>query len=202
MHPSRFIVAIGFCLSSTAYSAASAATSATAVPSKAAAAGLPRIGTRYVPGTATASESLPIDKPWDQLLASQQAQFKRSWYDDMPDADEPPYPLAGPAEMMGDIIKIKQALTVTGPLFATVLVDEAGKAVQVTFHQIPDERLREVLGYALLKPQFKPARCGGKACVMEYPVMASFEGGVPAAAPVSGPAATPAAAPSPPTSAR
>ncbi|MBA4285381.1 MAG: hypothetical protein C0434_07590 [Xanthomonadaceae bacterium] len=147
--------------------------------------GLPRIGTRHVPDERRVSDQLPIDKPWDQLLASQQALFRRSWYEDMPDTDEPPYPINGPAEIIADIIKIRQALAVTGQLFATVLVDESGKAVQVTFHQIPDERLRQVLGYALLKPPFKPARCGGRACVMEYPVMASFEG--PAVAPAPPP---------------
>jgi len=186
MRISSFVVAFGLTLSSSGFAAATPAADAAASP-QAAPSGLPRIGTRPIPDQRTVADNLPIDKPWDQLLASQQARFRRSWYEDMPDSDEPPYPLNGPAEMLTDIIKIKQALAVTGALFATVLVDERGTAVQVTFHQIPDERLRQVLGYALLKPQFKPARCGGKACVMEYPVMASFEGGSPAIAPAAAP---------------
>ena len=147
------------------------------------AAALPQIGTRHIPDDQPPSENLPIDKRWEELLPSQQALFKRSWYESMPEADEPPYPLNGPAEILSDIIKVQKALAMSGVLFATVPVDETGKGVQVTFHRIPDESLREVLGYALLRPQFKPAKCNGRACVMEYPVTASFERREPLPAP-------------------
>ena len=189
MRAPGFTAAIAVALSSAAFAASTPAVTGLQAP----AAGLPRIGTRYIPDDRAASDTVPVDKRWDQLLPSQQALFKRSWYEDMPDADEPPYPVNGPSEILADIIKIKNALPVTGVLFATVLVDETGKGVQVTFHQIPDEKLRQVLGYALLKPQFKPARCSGKPCVMEYPVMASFEPGAARPAPAQAPAPAPAA---------
>ncbi len=175
MRLSGFSAVVALALSSSAFAAGTPAATGVQAPSI----GLPRIGTRYIPETQAASENVPVDKRWDELLPSQQALFKRSWYEDMPLADEPPYPVNGPSEILSDIIKIKQALQFSGVLFATVLVDESGKAVQVTFHQIPDEKLRQVLGYAMMKPQFKPAKCAGKPCVMEYPVMASFEPATP-----------------------
>lgn len=150
-----------------------AAAGATSVPSTAAASGLPRIGTRFLPDATP--PSVPVDKRWDELLASQQALFKRSWYEDMAEDDEPPYPADGPLSMLSDLVKVQNAVSVEGRLFATVLVDAQGQATQVAFHEIPSEALREVLAFALMKPAYKPAICSGKPCAMEYPVVAHFE---------------------------
>ncbi len=183
------VLSLAFFIASSA-SAATAPAPPAASGSQAQAAGLPRIGTRFVPGQ-TEPVSVPVDKRWEELLTSQQALFKRSWYDDMPEADEPPYPLEGPSSLFADIVKVQNAANISGNLYATVLVDETGKATQVSFHEIPNEALKDVLAFVLLKPAFKPAKCGGKPCAMEYPVTASFARREPAPVPVTPPVAGP-----------
>jgi len=144
--------------------------------------GLPHLGTRYIP--VPKATELEFDKSWNQLSYSQQ-RIIRNWYENLDINDEPPYPVEGLAPMYADIVKVQARVAVNGHLFASVTVDATGKATKVSFLEIPDQELKEVLAFIMLKPAYKPGKCNGKPCEMEFPVQADFgsERVAPAAAP-------------------
>lgn len=150
---------------------------------------IPRIGTQPLPSTA--DDSLPLDKPWGKLSAAQQA-IVRSWYEGLSANDEPPYPIDGMQAIISEVAKVQTAVSVSGTFYAAAHVDARGKADRVTIYELPDPRLKDVLSFILIKTEYKPAKCGGKPCDMDFPIQAGFERPAGATPP---PAAASAAAP-------
>lgn len=122
---------------------------------------------------ASALEKLALDQPWHGLPPDHQAQV-RDWYDGLPSADEPPFPAKGLGAIYQPLITMQDRVVVEGPLFASVTVDAGGKATQVSFLQIPDPKLKDVLAAILLGTAYKPGLCSGTPCAMEFPVQAEF----------------------------
>lgn len=113
--------------------------------------------------------SLPINLPWASMTSEQQAKV-RSQYVAMPAADEPPFPLNGTAGIIGQLTEAQNLICVSGLLDVAVRVDANGKAVSVDTYSSPSEQLTKFISSVLIREQYKPAVCGGKACVMEYPL--------------------------------
>lgn len=145
---------------------------------------IPRVGTQPLPSTA--DDTIPLDKPWGKLTPAQQA-IVRSWYDGLSASDEPPYPIDGLQAIFSEITKVQAAVPVAGAFYAAAHVDARGKADRVTIYELPDPRLKDVLSFILIKTEYKPARCSGKPCEMDFPIQAGFER-------PNAPAAPPAAA--------
>jgi hypothetical protein len=115
------------------------------------------------------SSNLPINLPWASMTPAQQAQV-RSQYVGMPTTDEPPYPLNGTAGIFNQLADAQQIVCVSGFLDVAVRVDANGKAVSVDTYSSPSEQLTKFISSVLIREKYKPAVCGGKACVMEYPL--------------------------------
>lgn len=134
---------------------------------------IPHIGTRAQPAPPSAVE-LPLDKPYQQLTEPQK-DIVRSWYEDLGANDEPPFPVNGMAPLMADIATVQRRVQVQGRFFAAAHVDDKGNAKTVTIYDIPDARLKQVLAFILIKTKYKPAKCNGKPCAMDFPIEAGFE---------------------------
>lgn len=141
---------------------------------------IPKVGTQALPSTA--DDTIPLDKPWAKLTRAQQA-IVRSWYDGLSASDEPPYPIDGLQAIFSEITKVQAAVPVAGAFYAAAHVDARGKADRVTIYELPDPRLKDVLSFILIKTEYKPAKCSGKPCEMDFPIQAGFERPAAAAAP-------------------
>ena len=97
---------------------------------------------------ANALETLALDPPWHCLLTAHHAQV-RDWYDGLPASDEPPFPAQGLGAIDQPLITMQDRVAIEGTLFASVTVDAAAKATQVSFLQIPDPKLKDVLAAIL-----------------------------------------------------
>jgi outer membrane biosynthesis protein TonB len=55
-------------------------------------------------------------------------------------------------------------------LLLAVDVNSSGEATAVSVMSSPDDRLTQYAAGVLMKAKYKPARCNGAPCAMEYPV--------------------------------
>ena len=116
---------------------------------------------------------LPMDATYDQLTEKQRT-FLRGYYVDMPASDDPPYPIDGLISIFGALVSAQAKLLVTGPLSLQATVDSNGIVQSVLAVGSPSEAMTKFATSLLLVTKFKPARCGGTACVMEFPVYVEF----------------------------
>ena len=132
----------------------------------------PALGTTLKKKLATSTISM--DKTYAELDEDEKAQI-RSVYDDMPDDDEPPYPLHGTREIHRKMMQVQQIVVAKGRLTMTVDVSSTGEASSVTVYESPDTDITQVAARALMETPFKPAICKGKPCKMQYFFQANFE---------------------------
>lgn len=90
--------------------------------------------------------------------------------------DEPPYPEDGTKSIHNAMAKLRKAYPVSGPLLMRVKVDAEGKAIEVSAPATPDEKVMQYGAAVLMKTKYKPARCGGKPCEMNYVYSTNLEG--------------------------
>ena len=125
-----------------------------------------RTGT-YIPTNMTVTEH-PIDVPYDELSPEQKASWK-SQYLAMPADDEPPYPVAGLKRTLKAVLKAAQRTDSEGEVDAIVVVRDDGTPDSVSILKAPTPKLGSFVAQALMLEQFKPAKCAGKPCAMEFP---------------------------------
>ena len=132
----------------------------------------PAVGTMLKRGVVTGP--LPYDKRYDQLTPAQRQQVK-SHYDSMADDDEPPFPAEGLGPMMRALHKGADTFEPTGLLDAEVEVGPDGTARSIKIYKATDvQRFTQYAAQVLMLTHYKPAVCGGKPCVMWYPVSIEF----------------------------
>ncbi|MEH6458573.1 hypothetical protein [Chitinimonas sp. JJ19] len=94
-------------------------------------------------------------------------------YESIQPGDEPPYPLYG----MKDINARIQLLSIQedelgqskdGQIIATVQVDSKGMPLAVSIYKAPDIPVSNFVVGLLMKTRFKPAKCSGKPCQMDF----------------------------------
>jgi hypothetical protein len=118
--------------------------------------------------------SLPYDKTYAELSPEQQRTFK-SRYVDMPEGDEPPFPVDGLGPLLGAIYRVSRSVDVgVGKLEMDVYVDETGSATKVDVIRTPDAQLAKHAATIAMLTKFKPALCQGKPCAMGFPVSLGF----------------------------
>jgi hypothetical protein len=117
--------------------------------------------------------ALPLDKPYGELSPEQQT-LVRSQYEAMGANDEPPYPLNGPRGLYKAMSAGQDRLHARGRLSLLVNVDSRGEAQSVSVMTSPDSRLTTYAAGVLMKAKYKPARCDGAPCAMQYPFRIDF----------------------------
>lgn len=125
----------------------------------------PALGTSLKKKLATSTISM--DKKYFELSEEEKA-FIRSVYDNMPEQDEPPYPLNGTREIHRKMSQAQQFVGAKGVLTMTVDVSSTGDAESVSIYESPDPDITRVASLVLMETKYKPAVCGGKLCKMQY----------------------------------
>lgn len=133
---------------------------------------IPHIGTREIP--VPKDTNLSFDKPYEKLSADEK-QLIRSKYENLGPRDEPPYPLEGMKPISDDLGKIVKRTGVKGRFQAVAHVDKNGDVKTVSIYALPSEQLKDVLSYVLAHPKYKPAKCDGKPCEMDFLLDVNFE---------------------------
>ena len=122
------------------------------------------------------SAAFPFEKRWHELTSEQQAMF-RAKYVNLGDDDEPPFPEDGMGAVSREVRTYQNVVRVDGQLVLTVSIDEGGKPQSVFVFQSPDDKLAKAVAYAVMKINYKPARCAGKPCAMDFPFSFQFSRG-------------------------
>lgn len=117
---------------------------------------------------------ISMDKPYQDLSIEEQ-RLIRSDYDNLPEQDEPPYPLRGTRELMRKISTAQQLLLVKGVLKMTVDVSSTGEAESVSVYESPNSDLTKVTALALMEEKYKPGVCHGEPCKMPFLVVIHFK---------------------------
>jgi hypothetical protein len=127
----------------------------------------PELGTR-IPRTIASSQTFSPNKKWSELSDEEHAAF-RAQYEDMPDTDEPPYPLGGMAPIFRQLSIDAGRAGVYGTFIIDVTVNARGDGTKVTLVKYPSVEAAKVVAYVLVKTKYKPAVCHGKPCIMDFP---------------------------------
>lgn len=93
-----------------------------------------------------------------------------SIYERMGEGDEPPFPLAGLTSIYEPLRKVQDKLRERGELSLVATVDSTGQVQEVKVFESPSARMAAFAAQVLTLTKFKPAKCGGVPCVMEFPV--------------------------------
>lgn len=120
------------------------------------------------------SNGVPINRSWQRLKPEEQA-IVRGWYQNMPAADEPPFPEDGLKAIHEAILRGKEKRGVTGELDLAATVEANGKVSSVKAYKSPDAEMTQYVGTVVMLTRFKPAVCSGKPCRMDFPVTYKFD---------------------------
>lgn len=120
-----------------------------------------------------AGSPVALNLPYERLPQAEQ-RLVRSWWNDMPQGDEPPFPEGGLQALLDPMRKAQNILGEAGPVYAVALVDAKGDVVRARVLQAPSDKLADFTAKLLAMTRFKPARCGGSACAMEFPLEMDF----------------------------
>jgi hypothetical protein len=116
---------------------------------------------------------IPYDKTYAQL-SDEDKRILRAVYEHMGPDDEPPFPIRGYKTIFKALSKIQDKLRVQGLLDIAVTVDAEGVGTSVTIYASPDPEMTRVVAALMMLEKYKPALCGGKPCVQEFPLRAKF----------------------------
>jgi len=120
----------------------------------------------HLNGTAGRADGLPLNRRYAELDPAEKA-LVRARYDQLPAADEPPYPAEGllPVFMT---VQTGAKLPAVGQLTLVADVDSSGRVQHVdTFGKI-DAEFARFAARALAATPFKPGVCGGRPCNMQF----------------------------------
>jgi len=117
---------------------------------------------------------IPLNLSYEQLSPQDRARFNGN-YEAVPPGDEPPFPVGGLKVILDPIGKAQAKLSVTGNLFVIAKVDSSGVAHEVTAVGSPSPEMTQFASQVLLLTRFKPARCSGQPCAMEFPLRMQFQ---------------------------
>jgi len=116
---------------------------------------------------------MPFDKRYDELTPDQR-KLIRSKYINLGEEDEPPYPESGYGDVSRQVSRVQEVLNIQGLLTLTVRVNAAGEGVSVSIYETPDERASQAVAFAAMKVKYKPAKCAGVPCEMDFPYSFNF----------------------------
>lgn len=118
----------------------------------------------------TLSATLPLNRRYEDLAAEDKRRFHAS-YELLGPGDEPPFPADGLGAIYTPLHKAIPLLRdARGVLEAIVYVDASGRASQVEILSSPAPELSKLAALVGMETRFKPAKCGGTACPMGFPI--------------------------------
>jgi hypothetical protein len=117
---------------------------------------------------------VPLDKAYAELSPQEQAQVK-SQYEHMGPDDEPPFPVNGLRPIYRAIGTAQQQLRVSVNMSLAVDVNSEGEATSVSVLQSTDADMANIAASVLLLQKYKPARCNGSPCAMQFPFRITLE---------------------------
>jgi hypothetical protein len=120
--------------------------------------------------------ALPLGKTFAQLSEDERA-LLRDQYELLRDSDEPPFPAQGLDGIVGELAVVQARAGLKGEMYAVVAVDARGQAQSVSYLRPLPAEVQDEVREILLRAPFKPARCGAKACKMEFPLRVDFGSG-------------------------
>ena len=136
----------------------------------------PSVGTNMTKEIVKAG-TVPLNKPYNELTADQKNTIKAE-YDNMPEGDEPPFPVKGLNPIYRAIAHAHENLELAykGSLTLYVLVDGEGNPKSVDVMNSPNEDISKAATFALMNQKYKPAVCSGQPCAMKLPIHAELVG--------------------------
>ena len=87
----------------------------------------------------------------------------------MADDDEPPFPADGLRAAIEPLSILTARLGLVGIVELQITVSPEGKPIEYRLYQIPDQQAAQAVVYVFSQLKFKPARCGGQPCKMDFP---------------------------------
>ena len=122
---------------------------------------------------------VPFDKRYEQMTPEQRQRIKDR-YEAMGSNDEPPFPADGLAPVMKAVLQAASAFHVDGPVEIETTIGPDGAARDVTFIRAPQNaQFKGYMTTLLMSTRYKAAVCGGKACVMGFPLQVNIVPDVP-----------------------
>ena len=129
----------------------------------------PKPGYSLSDRSASSSATLyPLKKRYDSFTTAERAAL-RALYEGMPESDEPPFPTAGMRPIMEEVAEIAGQYKAVGFVSIFVNVDVGGNATGVRIMKSPNVDAAKAIAYVLVQAKYKPAKCGGQPCAMEFP---------------------------------
>lgn len=119
-------------------------------------------------------QTVPFNRTYAQLSPSERAAFK-SLYVDMPEADEPPFPVGGLKQIYEPIGQGQAALGANGTLVMEVVVGADGEPQEVHVLRSPNKQVTQFVAGVAMVTKFKPAVCSGKPCRAGFPIRVQFK---------------------------
>jgi hypothetical protein len=114
-----------------------------------------------------------VNLPYERLPAADRKAL-HSLYELIKEGDEPPFPLDGLQSIYKLLSKANDRFLDAGDLYFVATVDPAGQVQAVKVSQSPSEEMSQFASNLVTLTKFKPAKCAGKACTMEFPVRVTF----------------------------
>ncbi|WP_172202902.1 energy transducer TonB [Niveibacterium sp. COAC-50] len=109
-----------------------------------------------------------MDRPYSRFTENEKAVF-RSMYQDMPESDEPPFPEHGLRDILESLARLAGNGHINDEVSIYVTVDATGAATNVDLVEYADVDNAKAVAYVLVKAKYKPAKCGGEPCTMQWP---------------------------------
>ena len=128
--------------------------------------GKPSLGSKIKPVEATAS--FPFDKEYRQFTEKQKADYRSQWEGLAPD-DIPPFPKRGTKTLYEPIIKGHAKIARGGMLSLVAKISEKGEVEEVAIYESPHEDITQLAMSVMFHAKFRPGKCAGKPCKMEFP---------------------------------
>lgn len=120
---------------------------------------------------------IPLDKTYAELSPAQKAAVKAQ-YDNMKDADEPPFPEHGLLPLYQAVANLHEKLDFKykGVVSIYISIDSKGNATAVSVGKSPDPEVTQDVAQLLVMEKFKPAICNGAPCAQVFPFRAELIG--------------------------
>ena len=117
-----------------------------------------------------------LNLPYEKLSERDRANL-HSWWESIPDGDEPPFPLKGLKPVFDGMLKAQNEFMVEGQLTLIATIDTKGEVEQVKAIGSPSPQMTLFAASLVGMTKFKPAICSGKPCKMDFPFSFDFKVG-------------------------
>ena len=131
-----------------------------------------------IPLSASITGGIPINRQYDEFADDERQSLKelvRQWNKEMRPDDEPPFPINGLKPLLQSVQQIQEEMRWDGHLTLVATVNADGKVANVVQYGLSPTKLSGAVASALRRTKFKPAKCGGAPCTMNFPFAVNFE---------------------------